>query len=210
MSGQVFGMLEQGIFWLQQAPPWGVLLLMFLIAYVENVFPPAPSDMLLVFAGTMIGFGTVDFTPALIAATSGSTVGFMSAYLLGRYFERHIIEGRIGRFLPTGSIKQVEGLFRRFGYGVIVANRFLAGTRAIVSFFAGMSRMSLPRTTLLSALSAGAWNTLLLLLGELFASNWRKMAGYLQVYSIVVTAIVLLVLLIWLWQYRRRRGLAAE
>ncbi|NBO66111.1 MAG: hypothetical protein EBU88_14940, partial [Acidobacteria bacterium] len=89
MSGQVFGMLEQGIFWLQQAPPWGVLLLMFLIAYVENVFPPAPSDMLLVFAGTMIGFGTVDFAPALIAATSGSTTGFMSAYLLGRYFERH-------------------------------------------------------------------------------------------------------------------------
>ena len=109
----------------------------------------------------------------------------MSAYLLGRYFERHIIEGRIGRFLPTGSIKQVEGLFRRFGYGVIVANRFLAGTRAIVSFFAGMSRMSLPRTTLLSALSAGAWNTLLLLLGELFASNWRKMAGYLQVLSLI-------------------------
>ena len=205
MTGQVLGMLEQGIFWLQQAPPWGVLMLMFLIAYIENIFPPAPSDMLLVFAGTMIGFGTIDFTSALIAATLGSTVGFVSAYLLGRYFERHIIEGRVGRYLPTGSIQQVEGLFRRFGYGVIVANRFLAGTRAIVSFFAGMSRMSLPRTTVLSAVSAGAWNTLLLLLGELFASNWQRVASYLQVYSAIVTGIVVLVLAVWLWQYLRRR-----
>lgn len=205
MTGQVLGMLEQGIFWLQQAPPWGVLMLMFLIAYIENIFPPAPSDMLLVFAGTMIGFGTIDFTSALVAATLGSTVGFVSAYLLGRYFERHIIEGRVGRYLPTGSIQQVEGLFRRFGYGVIVANRFLAGTRAIVSFFAGMSRMSLPRTTVLSAVSAGAWNTLLLLLGEVFASNWQRVAGYLQVYSAIVTGIVVLVLAVWLWQYLRRR-----
>lgn len=205
MTAQVVGMMEQGIFWLQQAPPWGVLLLMFLIAYIENIFPPAPSDMLLVFAGTMIGFGAVDFSQALAAATIGSTTGFMTAYLLGRYFEGHIVEGRVGRYLPTGAIQKVEGLFRRFGYGVIVANRFLAGTRAIVSFFAGMSRMSLAKTTLLSALSAAAWNTLLLMLGEIFASNWQKVASYLQLYSVVVTGIVALVVAIGLWQYLRRR-----
>lgn len=205
MTAQVVGMMEQGIFWLQQAPPWGVLLLMFLIAYIENIFPPAPSDMLLVFAGTMIGFGAVDFSQALAAATIGSTTGFMTAYLLGRYFEGHIVEGRVGRYLPTGAIQKVEGLFRRFGYGVIVANRFLAGTRAIVSFFAGMSRMSLAKTTILSALSAAAWNTLLLMLGEIFASNWQKVASYLQLYSVVVTGIVALVVAIGLWQYLRRR-----
>ncbi|MFN7623534.1 MAG: DedA family protein [Acidobacteriota bacterium] len=205
MTAQVVGMMEQGIVWLQQAPPWGVLLLMFLIAYIENIFPPAPSDMLLVFAGTMIGFGTVDFSQALAAATIGSTTGFMTAYLLGRYFEGHIVGGRVGRYLPTGAIQKVEGLFRRYGYGVIVANRFLAGTRAIVSFFAGMSRMSLAKTTLLSALSAAAWNTLLLMLGEIFASNWQKVASYLQLYSVVVTGIVALVVAIGLWQYLRRR-----
>ena len=176
ITGRMAGMMEQGIFWLQQAPPWGVLLLMFVIAYIENVFPPSPSDMLLVFAGTMIGFGTVDFASALLAATTGSTAGFMSAYLLGRYFEGHVVAGRFSRFLPARAIHQVEVLFRRYGYGVIVANRFLAGTRAIVSFFAGMSRMSLPRTTLLCAVSATVWNAMLLLLGEIFASNWQKVA----------------------------------
>lgn len=211
MTESVMGMMEQGIFWLQQAPPWGILLLMFFIAYIENVFPPSPSDMLLVFAGTMIGFGTVDFASALVVATAGSTAGFMSAYLLGRYFEGHVVSGRFSRFLPAAAIHQVEALFRRYGYGVIVANRFLAGTRAIVSFFAGMSRLNLPKTTLLCAVSAGVWNGMLLLLGEIFASNWQRVAEYLQLYSVVVTVIVLGLLAVFGWRrYRAGRRDAAD
>ncbi|MGA1367792.1 MAG: DedA family protein [Blastocatellia bacterium] len=199
------GMLEEGIRWLQSAPPWGVLLLMFLIAYIENVFPPAPSDMLLVFAGTMIGFGLVEFEVALLSATVGSTLGFVTAYLLGRYFEGHVVSGRWSRFLPAQAIHQVEGLFQRYGYGVIVANRFLAGTRAIVSFFAGMSRMDLWRTTLLSAISAAVWNSILLSLGKLFAGNWRRVADYLQLYSIVVSVVVGGVIAFYLWRILRKR-----
>lgn len=199
------GMLEEGIRWLQSAPPWGVLLLMFLIAYIENVFPPAPSDMLLVFAGTMIGFGLVDFEVALLSATAGSTLGFVTAYLLGRYFEGHVVSGRWSRFLPAQAIHQVEGLFQRYGYGVIVANRFLAGTRAIVSFFAGMSRMDLWRTTLLSAISAAVWNGILLTLGKLFAGNWRRVADYLHLYSIVVSVVVGGVIVFYVWRFLRKR-----
>ena len=72
---------------------------------------------------------------------------------------------------------------------MIVANRFLAGTRAFVSFFAGMSKMSLPVTTLLSALSAAVWNSILLYLGMVFANNWRVGAEYLALYSKVATAV---------------------
>ena len=203
-DSQALGMLEQGIGWLQQAPPWGVLLIMFFIAYIENIFPPSPSDLLLVFAGTMIGFGTVDLLPALLMATLGSTTGFVSAYLIGRYFEGHIVSGRLGRFLPANAIHKVEGLFRRFGYGVIIANRFLAGTRAIVSFFAGMSRMNLGLTTLLCAISAAVWNLLLLSLGRFFAGNWRVVGRYLQLYSLLVTVIVALLAAFWIWKSRRK------
>ena len=50
-----------------------------------------------------------------------------------------------------------------------------------------------------------AWNTLLLMLGEIFASNWQKVASYLQLYSVVVTGLVVVIALILVWQYRRRR-----
>ncbi len=199
------GLIEQFVLWLQQLPPYGVLALMFFVAYIENIFPPSPSDVLLVFAGTMIGIGTIGFAPALIVATLGSTLGFMTAYLLGRYFEQHVVSGRFGRYLPVGAIHRVEKLFHRYGYGVIVANRFLAGTRAIVSIFAGMSKMSLPITTLLCAVSAAVWNSILLYLGVIFARNWRTAAEYLEIYSTIVTVIVIGALIVFVIFYFRRR-----
>ncbi|MGH9937850.1 MAG: DedA family protein, partial [Blastocatellia bacterium] len=143
-------------------------------------------------------------------ATLGSTLGFMTAYVLGRYFEQRFVSGRYHRYLPVSAIHQVERLFNRFGYGVIVANRFLAGTRAIVSFFAGMSKMNLPATTLLSAVSAAVWNSILLYLGMIFANNWRDAAHYLGVYSKVATVVVAAVLAIFLWRFLRKRRSAAN
>ncbi len=196
--------VEQMIGWLQQLPPAGVLAFMFFVAYIENIFPPSPSDVLIVFAGTMIGVGTVGFVPSLVITTAGSTAGFMTAYFLGRYFDR-VVHGSLARFLPVNAINQVERLFQRYGYGVIIANRFLAGTRAIVSFFAGMSRMNLPMTTVLCTASAAVWNAILLYMGLIFASNWRRAADYLQTYSKIATIIVVIALLIFAAIYFRRR-----
>jgi membrane protein DedA with SNARE-associated domain len=202
--------MDQAISWLQQLPPLGVLALMFFIAYIENVFPPSPSDVLIIFTGTLVGIGTVDFTSALAFATAGSTLGFMTSYVLGRYFEQHLVSGRLSRYLPVGAINQVASLFKRYGYGVIVANRFLAGTRAIVSVFAGMSKMNLAVTTLLSAISAAVWNSILLYLGVLFANNWRKAGEYLTIYSKFMTVLILGAMGILIWRYFRKRRAAAN
>lgn len=202
--------IERSITMLQQTPPLGVLGLMFLIAYIENIFPPSPSDVLLVFCGTLIGVGTVGFFPSLLAATLGSMFGFMTAYAAGRYFEQHIVEGRFSRYLPMNAIAQVERWFQRFGYGVIVANRFLSGTRAVVSFFAGMSRMNLAVTTALCTVSAALWNTLLLYLGMTFGNNWRRVIEYLALYSKVATVIVVVAIAICVWWYLRRKRNAAS
>ena len=199
--------VEKTIFWLQQLSPFGVMVAIFLIAYVENIFPPSPSDVLLVFAGTLIGIGTVGFVPSLLVATLGSTLGFVTAYAMGRYFEKEVIEGRFSRWLPVDTFSKVEALFRKYGYGVIIANRFLAGTRAIVSFFAGMSRMNFVPTTLLCALSAMVWNALLLWLGKSLGSNWRQAGNYLATYSTVVTIILVAIAAIFLarWLMKKRK-----
>ncbi len=199
------GIVEQGISWLQSLSPLGVLAFVFFIAYIENLVPPSPSDILLIFAGTLIGIGTIGFWPSLAVATAGSVAGFLSAYLLGRYFEKSVVSGRMSRVLPVSTLHTAEALFRKYGYGVIVANRFLAGTRAIVSFFAGMSRMNLPVTTLLCGVSALAWNAILLSLGRAFAGNWRAAAGYVETYGKAATGVILLAGAVFAIRYWRAR-----
>ncbi|MBO0725519.1 MAG: DedA family protein [Blastocatellia bacterium] len=202
--------MEQAFLWLKTLSPVVVLVMVFFIAYIENIFPPSPSDMLLVVAGTLIGGGKISFAPALTMATLGSVLGFMTAYVFGRYFEQHFVSGRYHRYLPVNGIHQVERLFNRFGYGVIVANRFLAGTRAIVSVFAGMSKMNLLATTLLSAVSAALWNSILLYLGIVFADNYRAAERYLATYSKIATAVFVVAVILFLWRFFRKRRAAAD
>ena len=50
-----------------------IILAVFAIAFLENVFPPFPSDVLVVAAGSLVGIGTVGFAEVLLAAAIGST-----------------------------------------------------------------------------------------------------------------------------------------
>lgn len=202
-------LVEQLITWLQQLSPLGILVVVFFCAYLENIFPPSPSDVLLVCGGTLIGLGTIDFASMLVAATLGSTLGFMTAYGLGRYFDQRLLQGSASRYLPVNTIAQVSKWFQHYGYGVIIANRFLTGTRAVVSVFAGISKMNFAVTTLLCAISAAVWNFLLLYLGKSFGKNWRNVMEYLSVYGEIVTVLIIILLLILGWKYFRQKRKAA-
>jgi membrane protein DedA with SNARE-associated domain len=167
---------------------------MFAIAFVENIFPPSPSDMMIVFGGALVAIGQLGFMPALLSATAGSVSGFVAMYLIGKWFGNHILEQGKVKFIKVETVNKVETWFRNHGYWVIVVNRFLTGTRAVVSFFAGMSEMKLSLTVTLCAVSALIWNAILVTIGYYLGQSWEQIATYLRDYGRVVTLIVILVL----------------
>lgn len=188
-------------------PLW-IYLVLISVCYVENIFPPFPSDVMVVAVGSLLAAGRVQFPIGLLVATAGSTLGFMTMYKIGDWFGDRILEtGRI-KFIPVESVHKVESWFRVYGYWIIVANRFLAGTRAVVSFFAGMSELSLSRTTVLSFFSALLWNAILLEAGKALGDNWSHISVYLEAYSKGVTSLLLLgvLALVGHYLYRRRRS----
>jgi membrane protein DedA with SNARE-associated domain len=191
---------------LKTLPPLGVYAALFATTYIENLFPPSPSDVVMLFIATLVGIGTVDLVPTLLMATAGSVTGFLTAFLLGRRFGRSLATSNRFPFLSRSAIEKVEGWFERYGYGVIVANRFLAGTRAVISFFAGMSELRIVKTTLLCTVSALVWNTLVVGMGAYFGENWEKGAELLRQYGVIVMSLIVAVALFLLirWIYRRK------
>lgn len=175
-----------------------VYLAVLLIAYIENIFPPFPSDVIVVFAGSLVAMGEGSGVLTVAAATLGSTFGFVTMYKIGDAFGDRILEKGKIRFISMDLIHRVEQWFRRYGYWVIIANRFLAGTRAVVSFGAGMSEMRLVPTTALSAVSALAWNTILVVAGIALGSRWRDISSILATYSTVVSIVIVAALAVWL------------
>lgn len=189
------------------APIW-IYITMFLFAFVENVFPPSPSDLVIVIGGTLVGAGDLNFILSLIFATLGSITGFMLMFYIGSTVDKKLIHAGRFKYIPINSIDKVETWFRKYGYLVIVANRFMPGTRAVISFFAGISNLEPKRTTILCFISALIWNILMLYLGFVFGDNVSKVDNYLTTYSnivIVITAAVILFFIIRLF-FRKRKA----
>jgi membrane protein DedA with SNARE-associated domain len=193
--------MEQFVNYLAALNPVWIYCVAGAIAYVENVFPPLPSDVVLVAAGSLAGLGRVDFALLLVLSTMGSTAGFITMYKVGDWFGVRILETGKFKFIPLERVHKVETWFKKYGYWIVVANRFLAGTRAVVSFVTGMSELSLWRTTLLSLLSSLLWNFLLLFAGRELGQNWRAVYFYLETYGKIMTVVLVAVLLVGVVRY---------
>jgi membrane protein DedA with SNARE-associated domain len=193
--------MEQFVNYFAALNPVWVYCVAGAIAYIENVFPPSPSDVILVAAGSLAGIGRVDFTLLLVLSTIGSTAGFLTMYKVGDWFGVRILETGKFKYIPIENVHKVEAWFKKYGYWVVIANRFMAGTRAVVSFFTGMSELSLWRTTILSFLSSLIWNYLLLFAGKELGKNWREISFYLETYGKVVTVILIVAFLVFIGRY---------
>ena len=205
--------MENLITWISGLDVAYIYLAVFAISYIENIIPPFPSDVVVVFAGSLVGIGTGNGPLVVLLASIGSALGFYTMYSIGDRFGDRVLETGKIKFISIELVHKVESWFRRWGYWVIVLNRFLAGTRAVVSFGAGMSELRLAPTLALSFVSAAAWNILLVYLGVAMGTNWREIGSYLSTYSGIVSAIIAAALISWAVfayvRYRANRGKSA-
>lgn len=186
--------MEQFIDSLIAMNPFWVYLIAAVISFIENIFPPFPSDIILLAAGYLCATGRAEFWIVLCISTFGSAAGFATMYKIGAWFGIRVVETGKLRFLKLEKIHKVEAWFNKYGFFVVVVNRFLAGTRAVIAFFTGMSNLSLTKTLLLATLSSLLWNTLLLYAGKGLGSNWKIISSHLEIYSKIVTILTLLVI----------------
>ncbi len=209
-------MLDSAIFWLQHADPYAVYLFLFLIAFFENVIPPIPGDVPVAFVGYLIYHTGITFIGALVWASLGSTLGFMLVYLLSMnlgsklYAEgdnavQHRLSKSVHRFFPPSDMELLRRKFAAHGYMAVLGNRFLFGSRAVISVMAGLMHLKVLLVFLAALTSAVVWNALLLYGGFFLGSNWQHIGGYVALYSIPVSIFFLLLFFFSVWSFFRQR-----
>ena len=196
--------------WIDIVPIAGVYLIFFAVAYFENVIPPIPGDVLVAFSGYLAAEGLIGIVPVYLLTTIASVMGFMTMYWLGGKWSVEI-ENRqkdhwILKFIDYSYFEKGKRWMDRWGQGVILANRFLAGTRSIISLTAGFYKIN-PRLTVLSSMvSSLLWNGILIGFGWFVKSNWQAIGFYLGAYSkIILAGIVLFVLYRFIRWYLGRK-----
>ena len=186
----------------------------FLLIFIENVFPPIPSEAVLLFAGALTVSTAMNAPGAILAATAGSLIGAIVLYAFGRIFQaerlKRLFAGRFGQIthLRPEHVTQAESWFKRYEGKAVFICRCIPLVRSIISIPAGFAKMPLPTFLLLTTLGSAIWNTVLVLVGSFLGTDREKAMPYFDRYThlaaIVIVAAVIIFAVVWL--VRRHRA----
>ena len=127
--------------WATDAIATGGPLVLVLVMFLENVFPPIPSEVVLPLAGYMVEQGELNPVVTVLAATLGSVLGAVVLYEAGRHGGRPLLlrHGRVLR-LDEDRMDRADGWMDRHGSKVVFAARMVPLARSVVSVPAGTTR----------------------------------------------------------------------
>jgi membrane protein DedA with SNARE-associated domain len=177
----------------------GIALLMFL----ENLFPPIPSELIMPLAGYAAAKGEANLFLVILAGTAGSLAGALFWYFLGRLVDHERFKSfadRHGRWLTMSrrDVEKADDWFDAHGHWAVLFGRLVPTVRTLISIPAGLSEMPLPRFLAYSAVGTAAWSALLGAIGYELGRDYAVIERWVDPVSY---AIIALIVLIYIWRF---------
>lgn len=191
--------MEELLEWLARSEgPVGYLVLA-LASMLEYVFPPIPGDSIALFGVVLAATAGYRVAWVYVALNVGAIAGGMCAYAAGRWIaERR--EHRTPRFLRGQQIRSLIdraiARFERHGAAYLAVNRFIPALRSVFFLAAGMAGLPAWKVALFGALSAMAWNAILLALGWAAGANLETLEVWVRTYSYAAVGLLAVVAVI--------------
>lgn len=174
----------------------------FFLIFIENVFPPIPSELILVFGGFISKSLNLNFLLLVVFATLGSSTGAIILYYAGKKIPLEKMESflekkwvkRLG-FKP-GDIKKSLKYFEKYSTFAVFFGRCIPVVRSLISIPAGMQNMSLRKFLIYTIIGSGIWNTLLIYIGRVTQDKWKEGLLILERYSNRILGLIVLAFVI--------------
>ena len=171
----------------------------FFLIFIENIFPPIPSEVVLLFGGFMTTYSKLGVPLMILFSTLGSVVGAIVLYYVGKILSKErlkkLVSGKVGKMLrlKASDIEKADRWFDTKGNKTVFFCRFIPVVRSLISIPAGMSEMAMTKFLLYTTVGSAIWNTVLLVIGNRVGKNWKDILGIMDQYSHVV--LILLIIL---------------
>ena len=183
----------------------GLVLLMF----VENVFPPIPSELIMPLAGYLSAQGKLNFAGIVAAGTLGSVIGALPLYWLGRKLGKERLARLAdshGKWFTVSAeeIDRADDWFGRHGRKAVFIGRLVPGVRSLIAIPAGLHEMPMLPFLIYTTIGSAFWTAALAAAGYGLGAQFREVEKYLDPVSWVVFG----ALLVWyVWRVvRQGRG----
>ena len=181
----------------------GVLLLIA----IENIFPPIPSEVILLFGGFMTTYSELNIILMIIFATLGSLLGAIVLYYIGKILNKErlkkIVSGKIGKVLrlKNSDIDKADEWFDTKGNKTVFFCRFIPIVRSLISIPAGMSEMPLGKFFLYTTTGSLIWNTVLIVIGSIVGENWQSILNIFDTYSNIVLVLLVIIFIVGVYLF---------
>jgi membrane protein DedA with SNARE-associated domain len=187
---------------------WGYLGI-FILMTIESSFIPFPSEIVLIPAGYLASKGEMNMGLIMASGLGGSMAGAFINYYLALLLGRKILR-RYGKyfFINENAIEKMDNYFEKHGHISTFIGRLIPGIRQLISIPAGLARMNLTVFSIYTALGAGIWAFILVILGYAIGENQELIDTYLK--QITATVLLTLVLLASWYAYMQKQKKVKE
>ena len=183
-----------------------------LLAAVENVLPPVPSDAAVALGAFLSHRGVTTPLAVFLVTWVANLLGAAGVYVVARRYGRRLFASPTGRrLLAPRSLAIIEREYLRLGTAGIFISRFLPGIRAVVPPFAGLVGLGAFRTLAPMGLASAIWYGGITILGAVIGAVWERITALIAgVNRTLFIATLVLAAAGGVWYLVRRRQRARE
>lgn len=199
-----------------EANQWMGYGAIFAAMFLENLFPPIPSELIMPLGGFYVQQGQLQFLPVVLAGLLGTLLGALPWYGIGRVINEKRLEvwlSRHGRWIgiSPAELARSHRWFNRYGTALVFWGRLVPGIRTLISVPAGIELMPFAPFLIWTTAGSLIWTLLLTLAGLGLGEGYSNVELWIDPVSKVVKgALVIAVLAAVVWLglriWRRRHN----
>ncbi len=192
-----------------QANEWIGYGTILLAMFLENLFPPIPSELIMPLGGFYVSQGQLNFFPVVLAGLLGTLLGAFPWYGLGRLVNERKLEiwlAKYGKFLGVNpkDLYRSRLWFNKHGIALIFWGRLIPGIRTLISVPAGIELMPLIPFVIWTTAGSLIWVVFLTLAGVFLGESYSVVEIWLEPISrFIKLFLVLSFISLFIWIFVR-------
>lgn len=178
-----------------------------ILAAVENIFPPLPTDAVVAFGSFLAARGQGNPWATFLVTWLSNVAGAAAMYWTGRKYGRSVLKRGFAKWIGPEAEARLERSYRKYGIPSLFVSRFLPAVRAVVPVFAGAAKLPFIPVITIMALASGIWYAFLTVIAFRAGSDWETLQSTIANYSRAITllAVVMVGAGLALWWTKRRK-----
>lgn len=183
-------------------------LFFFVSGILQLVFPPFPSDVVIVLEGYLTTLnGNFNFFLILLISVMGSVVGSALVYWFGYKNGNEVLRYKLVlKYIDEKHIKRSEKVFHKYGkYGLIIS-KFLPGTSTIMVLFSGVFRVKTKIYISYIIFSIVLQQVIYLLVGRVIGYNIDLVKRFLSIFNYASVIVIVFLSIVGFIIYKNRKS----